>query len=415
MATLFSPATLRTCSLGHKPRPSKRKTRPCKPASTAPLANSWATKATTSAPALFDKATQSLKGAGDGNHTALAICLVNRGTVAKFRGDADAVVADAQAALAQLGTPRPGQRALAISARSLLADGLGMRGRSGPAIEQYERTIADLGAAGRERTLLAAIILNNFGSLLSNSGLTLRAATTYEHALDRARGVQAADDLLPPLETNYAKILVELGRANEAKPIFERVMAVASRRGHPRAIGFVALAAAAAWRETGDLARSEAFLTQARSQLQATLPANHSAFAALEVSTARLDLARRAPADARAHLDRALAIYATASEAAPSRIKALELLARVEQQLNEGAAAREHAAKAVALAREIAGGLTHIEWLGSALLAQGAVLAAQGDKPAAQAALREALAQLQASVGDEAPATREARALLAGS
>ena len=63
----------------------------------------------------------------------------------------------------------------------------------------------------------------------------------------------------------------------------------------------------------------------------------------------------------------------------------------------------------------MAGGLTHIEWLGSALLAQGAVLAAQGDKPAAQAALREALAQLQASVGDEAPATREARALLAGS
>jgi hypothetical protein len=58
-------------------------------------------------------------------------------------------------------------------------------------------------------------------------------------------------------------------------------------------------------------------------------------------------------------------------------------------------------------------GQPHTEWLGSALLAQGVVLAAQGEPAQARAVLGEALNQLQAAMGSDAWATRDARAHLA--
>lgn len=57
-------------------------------------------------------------------------------------------------------------------------------------------------------------------------------------------------------------------------------------------------------------------------------------------------------------------------------------------------------------------GFAHSEWLGSALLAQGMALRARGDERA-PAVLREALAQLEPTVGDAAPSVIEARRLLA--
>ena len=55
------------------------------------------------------------------------------------------------------------------------------------------------------------------------------------------------------------------------------------------------------------------------------------------------------------------------------------------------------------------------EWLGSALVAQGMVQKARGETAAAQVSWHAALIELQAAVGDTAPATAEVRQLLAGS
>jgi hypothetical protein len=89
------------------------------------------------------------------------------------------------------------------------------------------------------------------------------------------------------------------------------------------------------------------------------------------------------------------------------------LLARTELQLGEPDAARAHAERAVARARDATAGFEHSEWLGSALLAEGMVQRARGEIAAARATWRAALVQLQASVGDSAPPTTEVRRLLA--
>ena len=67
----------------------------------------------------------------------------------------------------------------------------------------------------------------------------------------------------------------------------------------------------------------------------------------------------------------------------------------------------------MAQARRLATGFAHSEWLGSALLAQAIVQRGRGEAAAAQASARAALAELQATAGDAAPTTTEARRLLA--
>jgi protein involved in temperature-dependent protein secretion len=108
----------------------------------------------------------------------------------------------------------------------------------------------------------------------------------------------------------------------------------------------------------------------------------------------------------------ALAFYDGAQDRNTGRVRALSSLARVEAQLGRLALAADYARSAVTAARTVSAGFANSEWLGSALLAQGIVLAAEGDNAASKAVLAQAVEQLRGALGDDAPATREARARL---
>lgn len=140
----------------------------------------------------------------------------------------------------------------------------------------------------------------------------------------------------------------------------------------------------------------------------------HANFGALELGTAQLSLTRGQPAQALEQLRRAEAIFAVAAEKNPLHARTLGWMARVELQLGDAMAAGQRAEAAVAAARAAAEGFAHTAWLGEALAVLAHVQQAQGAKGRAAQTLRDAHAQLQATLGDEAPATREVRTLLAG-
>ena len=361
---------------------------------------------------LFDAAIARLRAAPDRDLAVLASCLTSRSMVNAVRGDAKGALADAQAALSSLGSPRPGQRSLAVSARTALADARSMLGEEALAVAEYRRAVDEINAMGRGHTLFAVTLLNDLGVHLSKAGQWLSATETYERGLVVANQVERADAISPAIETNYAKLLVELGRTSEAMSLFERAMASAIQRGHVSSIASVSLLSAPAWCAAGEFDRCAALLAQARQRMQATLPAGHATLGTLETEEAQLELGRHQPAAARDHLRRALSIFGAAVQKNPNRLRALTLLALADLQLGDGAAAREHAAQAVAQARTALAGFPSSAWLGQALLAQGTVQKAQGDEASARATLREALAQLQGSLGSGAPATQEAAALL---
>jgi hypothetical protein len=134
------------------------------------------------------------------------------------------------------------------------------------------------------------------------------------------------------------------------------------------------------------------------------LPPKHSTIATLEFLAGRGAMIRGDATKARALLLTSVGLYEAAPDKNLGIVRALSALAIVQQQLGDAEGARASAARGVEIARKAATGFEHTEWLGSALVAQGTVLAAQGDEKAAEAALEEGRAQLLGSVGPLGPA-----------
>jgi hypothetical protein len=97
------------------------------------------------------------------------------------------------------------------------------------------------------------------------------------------------------------------------------------------------------------------------------------------------------------------------AERSPHLVRALSRLALAQQRAGRPAEASATARRAVEVARSAMAGLTTSEFLGSALLAEARILSSQGDAARAQALLAEAREQLAGSIGQDAPALRQAQ------
>ncbi|HEY2558880.1 MAG TPA: serine/threonine-protein kinase [Caldimonas sp.] len=364
---------------------------------------------------LFGEAIARLKSEAEVDGSVLAGCLHMRADLNAHLGRPEAMLADAQAALAALGPPRPDQRVLANSIRIVVAEAHGRLGQTAEAVAAYERSIADLEAMGRAQSARNVVRYNNFSRMLYVAGQTSRAEQMAGRGLEISRGVGASNELDAILEGNRARALVDLGRYDEAKRLFEHALGSAEERKDLRWAGTFALYGAPAWCETGDAAGCARLLAVARERLKATLPPAHSNFGVIELVAAQLSLAEGRPAEARDELGHAVELFDAASDKTPLRIRALERLAAVEQHLADPAAALRHASLALDQAREVSKGFASTAWLGSALLTLGSVELEQGDRRAAGPTLRAALGQLQDTLGEDAPATRQARLLIASS
>ncbi len=363
--------------------------------------------------ATMDVAITRLRAEPEPDRDLLATCLFARSQVDNLAGDARASLADAEAALATLGAPRAHQRMTALLVRTSVADAQAALGRPAVAVGEYRRALAELDELGRGDTALAATLHTHLGSMLSRCGQTADALEAYGRAgrLATGRGEAGSD---PTSEGNYARLLVEVGRYREAMPLFEHARAEAAASGNGLLAAIIALQGAPAWCATSELARCAELLEAARAGFEGALPPRHSRHGTLKIARAQLALARADVPRARAELREAAALFEAASDQNPMGIRARTMLARTEQALGELDAAEADAARALSEARAAQAGFAHTEWLGSALVARGLVERARGRPAEAQASWHEALAELQATLGDDAPATAEVRRLLAG-
>jgi eukaryotic-like serine/threonine-protein kinase len=362
-------------------------------------------------PPLFDAAIKRLQADPERDPAVLAGCLEGRAAVRILMGETAAALADAREALERLGEPRPGLLTLALNIHMTLADAHARLGEAPLAVQEYERAVRELGRAGRANTEFAVSILNDFGVLLAKSGQWSRAAEVDRQGLDIVSHL-GIGEIVPSIEGNYAKLLVDLGRPREAQALFSSAIETSERLKHARSIMVNTLLSAPAWCALGDLRECESRLRRAGELMRAQLPPEHSMFGTLELEQAQLAEAKNEPAAARDHLEAALKIYRTPTGRNNNELRALAMRPVVDLKLGDAAGASEHAAEAVKRAREQTQGFGTSVWLGNALLAQGLVMSAAGDGRAGQSALLQAVEQLHASLGDDAPATQEARAAL---
>jgi hypothetical protein len=113
------------------------------------------------------------------------------------------------------------------------------------------------------------------------------------------------------------------------------------------------------------------------------LPAGHATYGTLELEQAQLALAQNRPGIAREHIESALKIYGSAKGVNGNEFRVMNLRPSVDLLLGDKDAARQHAADAVHRAQEATTGFTSSAWLGNALLAQGLVYKAVGQKESA--------------------------------
>jgi serine/threonine-protein kinase len=364
--------------------------------------------------ALFDSAIRRSQFEAHPDRTVLAACLHMRADLNARMGRPRAMLADAQAALNYLGTPRPDLRVKADSLRIVVAEAYGRLGETAKAIAAYESSLADIAGLGLQQTVRSAVRFSNFSRMLYVAGQIRRAQEMAARGLELSRGIAADSGMIAVVESNDARALIDLGRFGDAKPLIEHALASSIQRKDERLAGTIALYGAPAWCATGDLGRCASLLAMAREKLRVTLPPRHPNSGLLDLADAQLSLARKQPSQAREQLLRAVAAFDAAMEASLLGIRAIALLARTDLESGDLPAAARYATMALARALGASKGFASTEWLGIALVSQAVVQQAQGNKDGARGTIRQAIAQLEGSVGVQVPASREARAILRG-
>ena len=337
------------------------------------------------------------------------VCYSQRSVTLRNLGKGEEAARDAEKAIASMGATHQGYRVNRIFLRTNIADALTNAGKVREAIEIYEQAVAELAQIGRGGTSAGLQLANNLIVMLTRGGQPLRAVEAYRNA-----GGGNADDVpaFTSLDINYARVLFDVGRAEEAARILERGRAEAARQGNARAEAFALLTAAGAACSYGtDVSACETSLAAADARLRPLMPAKHSSLATLDYLAGLAALGRGDSGRAVVVLRAAVEKY----EAAPDRnfnlVRAYSALAQAQQRSGDAVSARRSADKAVDLARKAATGFESSEWLGGALLAQATVLAAQGYRAAGQAALAESRKQLAGSAGARSPLLLRAEAL----
>jgi serine/threonine-protein kinase len=359
---------------------------------------------------LLDAAIADLRRESVPNNILLASCLQARAEYHATLRNSKAALSDAREALSLLDATSSAERTQVIVAQATLGRALDTDGQLFAASAQYQRALKALAQMGRENSSMTMGLYNNLGVLLARSGQTLAALQTYERANVVAQGL---GQLQPVLAGNYAFSLADLGRGKEAAALLERAFAEARQQGDPRTASLLKVRGAGAWCVMGDFKRCSELLKSARAELPSILPPGNNRFAMLDLEEARLELARGDRNRARNLLQSSLEIFQRASAQNPYEILALALLARVEVERGALDNARGHIDQAVGKARGALAGFEHSQWLGQALLSQALLERGRGEQDKALASLQSALAEFDGAAGPTAPATIEARGLLA--
>jgi len=361
---------------------------------------------------LFNGAIARLRAQPEPDAAALASCLTKRGDVEAVLGEGAAALASGKEALQLLGTPRPGQRALAVDAHTTLAEAYGRLGQLPLALGEYTAALDELQSMGREHTAQAAVTMSNMAEKLSRAGRLAQAMNAHGQALAIAQQIEGEATANPMTEANYASSLFDNGRLSESRAHFEHALRIARRRGQKLWVAYIQLMGAPALCASQRISSCASQLSEARTSLRSLLPAGNGTFGVVEVVAARLAIAQGAPALARTHLQRALDIFNAASELRPSQVIAYSLLADCDQQLGDYAAAEQAATLALEKARAMRSGFEHTAWMGKALLAKAVVLSGRGDNAGALPLLFQARAELEDAVGPETADLRKVRTLI---
>lgn len=343
-------------------------------------------------------------------------CLRTGSTVALERGDAREGVARALGARQVLrGSPFvTDEEEMKVSLD--IAEAYSQAGQDVEAISEFERTANLQSELGRNETETAVVLFTGWALELDQVGRPLEAEKLYRRVIGINRDNQTEDAVFPTVLNNYAKVLRQMNRFDEAADYAERAYARAQSTGHELTVNQALLERARIYLARHELHRASAMLAEVDPRLRQSLPPGHYAFASLAAERAMI-------ASESGDVPAALQFANQAVEILEAAIKSggegafhlpgfLTRRSTIELEAGNADRAVTDANRAVLLQSAAQPGASSSK-LGYAYLALGRALQVQGKHDEAQAAFRSAAEHLKQTIGPDHPDTRSAL-LLAG-
>lgn len=362
-----------------------------------------------------DEALQGLAQAlaGTADPLVRAECLLRRAWVAQNHHDAAGALADAQQALALI-RATPGASPLReAQALGNVAYGHHLAGQPAEADALFAQTLARMRALGRGDTPEMVTFLNNRGIAAFASGDVQRARDSYDEAL--AVAAHLAPDAPPPfyLLRNRAVAELELAQHDAALADFQRALADAQAQGNPMNAGLAALGVAMTQLERGERGAARRAAADARRAFGPALASDGMPAIALQQFGAREALADGRLDEAEAGATRIVAFFDGRHMEVAPLVSALRLRAEARWRGGRMEDAEADLARALPIARRLAGNQPASSLVARTLWAQQRLLAARGRAADARRAAVPAAEALALALGPTHPDTRAARALAA--
>lgn len=298
-----------------------------------------------------------------------------------------------------------------LGALVVLASAYNAIGRHADASAALEQASARFAALGRDDTERAATVLNNWGLTLTILGRPLDAERALGRAIAIDRGADGDASVSPMAFVNYARVLDDLGRRDEAQTYVERAYDKAKATGADVIASQASLVRSSIYRSQGHLDRAAEVLSDVGAWLQRSLPPGHPAFASWNSQRALLAHARGDDGAAAGFADSAVA---SAQASFDGRHQGADYLAiylvrraalQLTRQHTDAAAA--DASRALDLLATINGSaLTDVA--GRAYVVLGRARVRQGRTAEAAAAFQSAVQHLTSALGADNSETREA-------
>ena len=342
-------------------------------------------------------------------------CLLRGSEVAATVGREQDAVTRAEAARRLVEQSSFHSDSLKLDSLIVLARAYNFAGRRGDADAVYERLTPLLAALGRDDTLMAGTMFNNWGVMLNRAGRPLDAERVLRRAIEIGRNGQGEDSVALTTISNYGQALYELGRLDEAANYLDRASEKGKKDGDNIALSQALLHRARIYRAQGDLARADATLAEVEPILRKSLPPGHIAFAILALeqalnAKARGDLKKSVTLAAQT-MDMMEALAKKGRASADYQGKTLVRISEIELQVGQTDQALADASRALPLLQKAALPGRYSADVGQAYLAEGRALQAQGKLDAAHAAFHSAAANLSDSLGNDHPDYLAARRL----
>ncbi|MCX7556084.1 serine/threonine-protein kinase [Xanthomonadaceae bacterium JHOS43] len=328
-----------------------------------------------------------------------------RGACRRLLGDTAAAVGDYEVALAMFSRKDVGDDTSLAAAHNNLATIRLHQGRNAEAEAELQAALRIYARSGRERSLDAATTLNNLAVLVLNRGDPKTAAGWLQRALEVQRAATGESAPLGAQLTNLVRVLVLLGRTDDAEAPLREALAMMQRfTGDDSLDTATTRMALVAWLDAqGNATQSLIEAERAFAQAVARLGENHvlTHRFRIQLAHARSQAGRRDAA--LGSLDAAITGLETGGDAARAHLATALCERAIVLRRMRPDDARNDARRCADLRNQVLGA-SHWETAEAIALGEALAASAQTTTQATQA-----LQTLVATLGESSPRTRRAQ------